>query len=93
MKKIATYIFSALDTHSQGASGRKLSAFVIVICVIAAHVKWITMGNFEQLEMVLTIDYSFIAALLGMTTYETVTKLKNKDEKPSDKPADGADAP
>ncbi len=87
MKKILSYIFSALDTHSKGASARKSSAFVVVLLVIAAHVKWISLGDFAQLETVLIIDYGFIAGCLGMTTYETITKIRKNEA--TDKPVDG----
>ena len=30
------------------------------------------LGDFSQLEMVLTIDYAFIASLFGMTTYQAM---------------------
>lgn len=81
-------MMKALSTDSEGYSARKLSAFVIILCIIAAHIKWITLGNFQQLEMVLTIDYSFVAGLLGMTTYETITKIK-KNKNPEDPKPDG----
>jgi len=70
-------LLSALDTHSVGFSARKLSAFVIIVCCISAHVKWMALGDFSQLTTVLTIDYSFIALCLGMTTYE---KIKSNDK-------------
>lgn len=78
--KFLKYLQSSFDTNTKGASARKLSAFIIIICVVVAHVKWIALGNFSQLELVLTIDYSFIAALLGMTTYESI---KKKNEIPN----------
>lgn len=87
MRKILSYVFSGLDTHSKGASARKLSAFVIVLLVIVTHVKWISLGDFTQLETVLIIDYGFIAGCLGMTTYETITKLRKNEA--TDKPVDG----
>jgi len=63
----------SLDNRKDiGFSGRKLTAFAIVIMIIITHIKWITLGNFEQLEMVLTIDYMFIAALFGMTTIQSM---------------------
>ena len=77
MKKIQEiwdgFILS-LDNQQKGFSGKKLTALCIVVCVIAAHVKWIAMGDFTQLEMVLTIDYAFIATLFGINTYD---KMKN----------------
>lgn len=77
MKELINKLMSALDTHSQGFSARKLSAFVIIICCISAHVKWMALGDFSQLTTVLTIDYGFIALCLGLTTYE---KIKSNDK-------------
>ena len=76
MKEFINKLIATLDTHSKGFSARKLTAFVIVCCVIAAHIKWLSLGDFTQLETVFMIDYSFIAALFGMTTYQNI---KSKD--------------
>ncbi len=68
-----------LDSFKMGTSGlssRKLTAFVIILCVIAAHVKWLSIGDLSQLGEVFIIDYGFVAALFGMTTY---SGLKAKD--------------
>lgn len=78
MKNIINNMVKALTTDSEGYSARKLSAFVIIICVIITHVKWISLGDFDELDMVLAIDYSFIGVCLGMTTYETITKIRTK---------------
>jgi hypothetical protein len=82
MNKILSKILSGLDTHTQGFSARKMSAFVIIICCIAAHVKWIALGDFKELDIVLGIDYGFIALCLGMTTYESIKK--NDSSKPTE---------
>jgi hypothetical protein len=76
MKEFIQKLIDSLDTNKSGFSGRKLTAFAIVICVIAIHIKWLSLGDFNQLESVFMIDYSFIAALFGMTTYQN---LKNKE--------------
>jgi hypothetical protein len=81
MKKILTDIYNgfigSLDTKPHnGFSARKLTSITVMACVVAAHIKWIALGNFQQLEMVLTIDYAFVAALLGMATYQ---RLKEKN--------------
>lgn len=69
----------SLDTKpGSGFSGRKLTAFALVSTVLAIHIKWITLGDFSQLELVLTIDYSFIAALFGMTTYQSIKEKKDQ---------------
>ena len=83
MKEVFDKIKKSFDMVEDGYSARKLTAFAIVIMVIIAHIKWLSLGNLTQLEMVLTIDYGFIAALFGMTTYSALKK-----DKPSDKPAD-----
>jgi hypothetical protein len=106
MKKyqIIEKLLSAFDTHSKGFSARKLSAFVIILCVVAIHIGWLKYAfrteNFSLMEGLLMIDYAFIAACLGMTTYETIQKIKNKpdgkntDTPPAtDVPAAGGDAP
>jgi hypothetical protein len=76
MKKILTEIYEGVigsfDTTDKGFSSRKITGFVVVGCVIAAHVKWLTLGNLSNLENVLLIDYGFIAALFGMTTYSAI---------------------
>ncbi len=77
MKDILNKIIGSLDNKSHGFSSKKLTAFIVVACVVAAHIKWITLGNFEQLEMVLTIDFSFISVLFGINV---VDKRQNPSE-------------
>lgn len=75
---IANRLIGALDTHTKDSfSARKLSAFVVICCVIAAHIKWMALGNLTDLGTVLTIDYTFVASLLGLTTYEAIKKNGN----------------
>lgn len=74
MKDLFNKLVSGLDTHTKGFSARKMSAFVVIICCIAAHIKWIALGDFKELDMVLTIDYGFISLCLGLTTYEAIKK-------------------
>lgn len=83
MKKNLSDLLDSFKINESGFSSRKLTAFVIVVMVIIIHAKWITMGNFSQLELVLTIDYGFISALFGMTTFQSlksIDKIKPKDE-------------
>lgn len=76
-------VMGSLDTTDKPFSGRKLTAYAIIACVIAAHVKWIVLGDLSNLEMVLTIDYGFVATLFGMTTYSAI-KMKISEEKKTD---------
>ena len=69
-------IIDSFKMGTSGLSSRKLTSFVIVLCVIAAHIKWLSIGDLTQLGEVFIIDYGFVAALFGMTTY---SGLKAKD--------------
>lgn len=75
MKELINKLIASFDVSNKGYSARKLTAFIIISCVVAAHIKWIALGDFTQLGEVFIIDYTFIAALFGMTTYSA---LKNK---------------
>ena len=69
-------IIDSFKMGTSGLSSRKLTAFTIILCIVAAHVKWLSLGDFTQLGEVFIIDYGFVAALFGMTTY---SGLKAKD--------------
>lgn len=78
MKEFINKIIGALDTHTKDSfSARKLSAFIVIVCCIAAHIKWMALGDFSQLTTVLTIDYGFIGVCLGLTTFESIKKNGN----------------
>jgi hypothetical protein len=86
MKDIFKNFLLSLDNKQQGYSGKKLTAFALVVCVIAIHIKWISLGDFSQLISVLTVDFAFIATLFGINEYG---KKQNpqKDELPTEQPA------
>jgi hypothetical protein len=69
-------ILDSFKMGNAGFSSRKLTAFSIIACIVAAHVKWLCMGDFNLIGEVFLIDYGFVAALFGMTTY---SGLKSKD--------------
>lgn len=83
-KDIYNGILGSLDTTDKGFSARKITGFAIASCVIAAHVKWMILGDLSNLEMVLTIDYGFITALFGMTTYTAIKSKVNANESKAD---------
>ena len=70
-------IIDSFKMGDNGFSSRKLTAFILVACIVAAHIKWIAMGDFSQLETVFLIDYGFIASLFGMTTYSSLASNKS----------------
>lgn len=94
------YLRGSFDTKSEnGASARKLTAFIITTMVVLLHLWYFRYqykspnSNFELLTEILIIDYSFISLLLGLTTIQELIKLKNgnKNETPTpSKPADNS---
>ncbi len=80
MKEIYQKFIDSFDTTPKGFSGRKMTAFILTGVVIAIHVKWLALGDLSQIEMVLSIDYAFIAALFGMTTYQTMKSTPSKSK-------------
>lgn len=80
MIQILKDLLDSFKTNKGGFSSRKLTAFVIIMLVVATHIKWLTLGNLSQLEMVLTIDYAFISALFGMTTFQTIKGVGKVDK-------------
>lgn len=80
-QKIFDKFLGSLDNQkNQGFSGRKMTAFALVAVVIAIHIKWMALGDLKAMENILIIDYSFISALFGMTTYQS---MKEKNENPA----------
>ena len=89
--KIGSYITQLLDhfVHSfngskKGASAKKLTAFVIVNCVIVLHYKVYQLSDalFNSILLpLLAADFSFIALLFGIGTYEKkIDKSPTNDE-------------
>lgn len=82
LKQILDKFIGSLDNvKNKGFSGRKLTAFALVAMVIAIHIKWMALGDLRAMENILIIDYTFISALFGMTTYQTM-KEKKDDQQP-----------
>ena len=77
MKEFINNILSSLNNAPAGFSGKKLSALVVMICILISHIKWLSLGNFTQLEMVLTIDFTFICTMFGINVAD---KKINKNE-------------
>lgn len=71
-------IIGGFDNSETGFSTKKLAAFTVITCIVAAHVKWVMLGNFIQLELVLTIDYAFVCTCFGLKTIQEIKASQNK---------------
>lgn len=83
MKDFINKLISSLDNHTKGFSGRKLSALAIMICVIVGHVKYYKAPDWiNHYEIILTIDFSFVLACLGLTTWQAVKQPAKEENTP-----------
>jgi hypothetical protein len=84
MKEIFRKLVASLTTEPGGFSARKLSALVIMSCAVAAQIVWLKHSykhdDFMLLGEVLMIDFAFVGACLGMTTWEKLKLKSSKDE-------------
>ena len=77
MKDFLNKLIGSLNNKSEGFSAKKLTAFIVVGCIVAAHIKWIALGDFSQLVSVLMTDFSFVSVLFGINV---VDKRQNPAE-------------
>ena len=74
MKMMIKNILASFDNHERGFSARKLSAFVLMCCIVYIHYKWV---NHDNVAEVLIIDLCGVLLLLGLITFEQIIKFKN----------------
>ncbi len=89
MKNVKNDLINSFKGNDLGFSLKKIVASVLIITVVVVHVKWINIGNLDELESVLLIDYGFIAGLLGMSTYQNIQKygaIENQKKDPNEGP-------
>lgn len=84
MKDIFESILASFTVTKKGLSAKKVTAFVIIMLVVASHICWLKhsyyKGDYSLLPEILVIDYSIVCACLGMATYEKI-KIKNESGK------------
>jgi len=66
------WLSSSADNYSNGASGRKLTAIVIVALMIYGHMHWVDRDNYYDIHF---LDVCFVCILLGIVTIEQIIKL------------------
>jgi hypothetical protein len=80
LKEIVENILNSLKNNKDGYSARKLSGLIVMILVIATHIKWFNSDKWEYLGEVLAFDFTFILACLGLTTWQSVKENGTKTE-------------
>ena len=74
MKKIVNSLLASFDNHSQGYSGRKLTAFALMVCIAWIHFKLITP---ELAIEAMIVDLCGVMLSLGLVTASNLIELKN----------------
>jgi hypothetical protein len=74
IKNFIKDLTNSLNTQQPGFSARKLTAFVITICVIYLHIKF---ADITSVTTFLLYDIWFVLILLGIITAQDLIKLKN----------------
>jgi hypothetical protein len=80
MNKLFAYIAASFDTHKQGASARKLSAFVTMVLICFCH-RWVDASNVVE---ILIADSGLLCVLLGITTYEKIKLNQPQPNQPTE---------
>lgn len=77
-------ILASFSIDGVRLSARKLSAFWVIVLITFVHILWLGYAfkneKFELIPEILFIDFGFVAAALGMTTYENIKKMKDESK-------------
>lgn len=75
---------SVKDPKTGRWSGKLLSALIVTFLIFVAHIVWLKHAfiteDFGLLPEILVIDYSYLALVYGLRTYEKRMELKAKKE-------------
>ena len=85
IKEILKNVIGSLNNKkNSGFSARKLTAVIIVFCIILIHISWLKHAflreDYKFIVEILSIDSLFVLLLLGILTIEQVAKLKNSNK-------------
>ena len=85
IKEILNNIAGSLDNkQNSGFSARKLTAAILMVCIILIHLSWLKHAflreDYRFIVEILSIDSLFVLLLLGIVTIEQITKLKNSNK-------------
>jgi len=78
IKKLAKFFLSSFDNHSEGSSGRKLSAFAAVSTAVFLAYKHTDVTNLNSVLITLLV---FALFCLGLVTADQLIKFMNSKNK------------
>ena len=68
-------LLASFENSPAGFSARKLSAFVLMVCVVWLHYKYVDTS--VVVEVIVT-DLCFVLLLLGIITVQNIIELRKK---------------
>lgn len=68
-------LLASFENSPSGLSARKLSAFVLMVCVVWLHYKYVDIS--VVVEVIVT-DLCFVLLLLGIITVQNIIELRKK---------------
>lgn len=74
MKELYTNIVNSFKNNRDGFSGRKLTAFSLIVCIYWVHYKYV---NHDNATEVLIIDLCGVLISLGIVTAQNLIEFKN----------------
>ena len=82
IKNVFDGLVGSLDLDQKtGFAARKLSVFVLIICIVFIHASWLkhafSKEDYRYLSEILVLDYLFILLLEGIVSLDQVLKLKH----------------
>ena len=79
MKELLNKILKSFDTQDGGFSARKLTAFILTLCILYIHIKYVNSQNAIEAQIV---DLCGVLIALGIVTAEQIIKFKNGNQTP-----------
>lgn len=70
------------NKKDEGFSARKLTAFIIVACIVFMHIEWGIDSKFTV--EILICDLVGVAFFLGLITMDQIIRFKNENKKQND---------
>lgn len=77
MKKLLQNISDSFKVTDGGYSGRKLTAFSLMACIVALHIMYILTPEYGLLVSILVTDLVGVGFFLGLVTVANIIELKN----------------
>lgn len=85
IKIFLAYIIKSLDNGHKGASGKKVIAYMVAICIVVAHTSYLRNAHlhndYSLLMQVLIFDGALITTLYGINV--TDKKINKPNETPT----------